>query len=53
MEDLEQSQSSMRKHAIANRVREIHLPKIECGKDCMDWLEVSGLLLKVFRKRLL
>ncbi len=39
----------MREHAIANGVLEIHLPKIACGKDCMNWPEVRELLLNVFR----
>ncbi len=44
MEDLKQSLL-----AVTNRVLEIHLPKIACGKDCMNWSEVRELLLNVFR----
>ena len=49
MEDLRQTLLAMREHAIANGVLEIHLPKIACGKDCMNWSEVRELLLNVFR----
>ncbi len=49
MEDLTQSLLAMREHAITNRILEIHLPKIACGKDCMNWSDVRELLLIVFR----
>ena len=49
MENLERSLLAMRDHAITNGILEIHLPKIACGKDCMNWAEVRELLLNVFR----
>ncbi len=49
IEDLKHSSLSMREHAIANRVLEIHLPKIACGKDRMNWPEVREFLINIFR----
>ncbi len=53
MEDLERSLLAMKDHAITNRILDIHLPKIACGKDCMNRAEVRELLLNVFRNTLL
>lgn len=47
-ESLELSLEAMRKHMIANEVKELAMPQIGCGIDGLKWNEVEERIRKVF-----
>ena len=42
--------SEMKDHAIANNIRSIAMPKIACGLDKMNWEELSKISVDVFQQ---
>jgi len=47
-DDLEKSLAAMRKHMIANQVKEVAMPQIGCGIDGLKWPEVEERIRNVF-----
>lgn len=46
---LEASLKSMKEHCIAHNVKSVSMPRIGCGLDRLDWSDIEGILIKLFK----